>query len=365
MPIACRTPAQPQKRLFPPSLRDPWIAERFIGPRGFNKYMDASASFCSGLIAPYGPTVPLGQLVERLNRLYHAAEAVRYDEAHPEIHASLPPLWERMIDTALANDRAPQWSVLDFGCGTGFEAEQLLARVGDGKIQQLVCYDPSPEMLAECRRKIAPRCPHAIFLTDLEALAANDRPFNVLLTNSLLHHLPNPWETIDALLPRLSEDAVWLQGHEPSKRYRQNRRCGEVYDAYRRHMRWRRLLMPSKYISRLRDLLRADSPATFAARESHRLGLFLRRPPSRVITALVDYHVPASAAQVAAGRGFDFEDIHRHLGDGWTLKWVQTYSFMGNIPERLLSKPWRKRADELRHRFPMDGGIFCCVWKRG
>lgn len=323
--------------------------------------METTANSMNRMVAPYHPTVPLDQLVEWLNRLYHAVEAASYDETHPEIHAFLPSLWQRMIQTAAADCPFTQWSILDFGCGTGFEAEQMLANLPLGKIARLICYDPSPEMLDQCRTKIASRCPQATFVADLQAIAENSGKFNVLLTNSLLHHLPKPWDCIGEVLPMFSKDAVWLQGHEPSRRFYKNRHCEKAFAAYRR----RRWVSPRKYVSRLCSLLLRNDPATVTAKESHRLGLFARKPPVNVVRSLVDFHVPHAYSKIATSdQGFDFEEIQKTIADQWRLKWVETYSYMGNVSEHRLSSAWKKQAAELKARFPLDGANFCCVWER-
>ena len=49
--------------------------------------------------------------------------------------------------------------------------------------------------------------------------------FNVVLTNSVLHHLLDPVAAMQELEPLLSADAVWLCGHEPSRRFIDNPAC--------------------------------------------------------------------------------------------------------------------------------------------
>lgn len=323
--------------------------------------METTYSAMNQLVAPYRPAVPLEQLVEWLNQLYHAAEASSYDATHPEIHRFLPPLWRKMIQTVVEDSPSRQWSILDFGCGTGFEAEQMLTNLPLGKIARLTCYDPSPEMLDQCRKKIASRYPQTTFVTDIKKIVEKGECFDTLLTNSLLHHMPKPWESIAEMLPILSKDAVWLQGHEPSRRFHKNHHCRKVFTDYRRQ-RW---LSPRKYVSQLFSLFFNEGPAIVTAKESHRLGLFERKPPVHLIRVLVDFHVPQAYSQrVDSDQGFDFEEIEKTLADHWRLKWVETYSYMGNVSEHRLPPAWKKQTAELKSRFPSDGANFSCVWKR-
>src|SRR5262245_10767078 len=91
------------------------------------------------LLAPYGPRLPLPDLVYRVNQLFHACEARDYDRRHTEIHDQLPALWREMIAVAAAAPPEGGWTILDFGCGTGFAATQLLEALPTTRIRSLVC----------------------------------------------------------------------------------------------------------------------------------------------------------------------------------------------------------------------------------
>src|SRR5437764_2837227 len=119
-----------------------------------------STTFMQDLIAPYVPQLPIDQLVLEVNKLYHSFEADIYDTKHPEIYQSLPALWQEMILTTTKHTHT-KWHILNFGCGTGFEAQQLLQHMPENSISALTCYDPSHEMIDLCRAKIAPLFPKA------------------------------------------------------------------------------------------------------------------------------------------------------------------------------------------------------------
>ena len=189
-----------------------------------------TTSFISQVLTPFGPRLPLELLAEEVNKLYHAAEAPAYDSRHPEILSQLPPIWGEMIEFMTKTHLDNQWDVLDYGCGTGFASQQLLNLMPAKSIRSLTCYDPSPEMLDRCRAKLGTR--ETAFLSSPQELSQGTTRFNLLVTNSLLHHLPNPIASIEGLSSLLTEDAVWLAGHEPSRRFFQNADCLSVYNAY-------------------------------------------------------------------------------------------------------------------------------------
>lgn len=324
-----------------------------------------NADFLASLLEPYDPRVPLDRLVVEINGLYHASEARDYDRRHPEIHGQLPSWWREMIALALSAGGPRRWRILNFGCGSGFEAGRLLEHVPAERIDRLTCCDPSPEMLERCRARIAPLYPDAEFISAWEAARAGGETWNLLATNSLLHHLPDPIETVKRLGSQLEPGAQWLAGHEPSRRFFANPVCARACARFQREWRWRRLLSAARWRQALRQAagLAAD-PERDAATAALRRGLLGRRPPRHVIRRLVDLHVANSAEEARSGRGFDWDQMRQALTGLWSLQWVRSYSFMGPRYEGSLPRRWRRVADELRVRFPDDGASFCALWKR-
>jgi SAM-dependent methyltransferase len=315
------------------------------------------SDFIGRLLAPYGPTRPIPELVVEVNRLFHAIGANFYDGSHPEIHQQLPPVWRDL----LAQVQIPagrQWSLLDFGAGTGFATAQAINELPKGTLKRTVCVDLSSEMLAHCRTRISPLMPQAEFLEDLPTQG----PFDLLLTNSVLHHLPDVDAQLARIEPLLAPDAWWVLGHEPSSRFYRNVELRGHFDAYMRQLRWQRFFRPGLYLARLR--LFAGDPRRAAARASVAAGLFQREPDPETIDRLVDFGVAHSLKEVEAGRGLDVRELECRFAGRWELVAVRSYSFMGSVFEGRLPGSWQSRCRDLARRFPEDGANFCAVWKR-
>lgn len=316
------------------------------------------------LTARYHPTSPLPEIVPQLNVWFHEYEASSYEQHHGEIFDALPQLWQAMLDQAfqLLSDRPLR--VLDFGCGTGFAAAQALAHSSEHRIREIVCYDLSPEMLDGCRERFSgdPRVQFTHHFDDVTALPAR---FDLLLTNSILHHLPDPSAQIAQLVELLTEDGVWINGHEPSNRFLKNEECFRVFSNYQQQARWFRMLSPTVvYRALARALSLGDNPYARTADRAFEAGLFLKRPSERLISELVDLHVPRTPEDALLGRGFDLRDLSRELSDSWRLIWSQTYNFLGPVYEGSVGTRWREQCDELRRRFPDDGANYCALWQR-
>jgi len=319
--------------------------------------------FLRALIAPYGPAAPLETLVVELNRLYHSFEAKEYDRTHPEVHDQLPPLWSEMIRLVRSHCPDRSWNVLDFGCGTGFEAVQALEGFGNSGIRSVTCYDPSPEMLALCRSKVGTRFPRARFCSTISEVLDTREEFDLLITNSLLHHLPCPKSEIRLLDPIIRKDAWWLLGHEPSKRFYRNPECYREFRQYRQSVAWRKATSSTVYWNRLKVMTGLKiNPAQAAASAAFEAGLFARKPSSSAVGRLVDFNVPHSSEEAHAGRGFDVRDLAQDFDSLWNLRWVRTYAFMACFPESGLPQRWRERCNRLAAKHPLDGANFCSAW---
>ena len=308
-------------------------------------------------LAECDPQLPLEQLVERVNGIFHSFAASRYDREHPEIHQQLPPIWAEMI-AQLPGSHC--FNVLDVGCGTGFASDLLLRAIG-GRVTALTAYDPSAEMIALCRDRLGKHA-QASFCERIEETYKRP-PFNLLLTNSLLHHLPDIEQTIGSLLPHLSEDAVWLAGHEPSARFYRNPECVELLDQYRRFRKYARWLVPGNYRAALRQLVRR-SPLHATADLAFDRRLFGKRPSPAVIDQLVDFHVPRSVDDINSGRGLDLSRMQTWFQADWRLHWSKSYSFLGPYPYAKTPCRWVRSARRLEQDFPEDGANLCMVWYR-
>lgn len=326
--------------------------------------MIASLVNAAELLEPYSPQVPTDQLIVALNRWYHEHEVKTYDHEHEEIRHQLPPLWEAMVATAVSRHTQQPWRILNFGCGTGFEASLLLELLAPESIDELWCYDLSPEMLEICKATIGPKFPKAHFVNSLDELPS-DGSFNLFATNSVLHHLPSPAETLESMLPHLSDTAIWLAGHEPSSRYYKNPICCETYRRFLQTHRRRRWLSPSAYLNfALRKTGLRETPAQAAAISAVNAGMLERRPSLRVVSRLVDLHVAHSSEEAEAGRGFDIDEMTNHFSDNWELCSYKAYSFMGSFYEGGLSRNWQNECRRLAEQYPKDGANFCSVWQR-
>ena len=319
-----------------------------------------NAQFMENLVEQYCPQLPIEQLVIEINNMFHSFDAEIYDTEHLEISEQLPPIWREMSIKVTERLESKALHILDFGCGTGFEAQQLLRNIPANSIAALTCYDPSPEMLERCREKVRPLFSDTRFCSSLEEALTPNAPYTLLISNSVLHHLPDVTSTIRKLLPSLATHAMWLAGHEPSLRFHKNRECVANLEAFLQERR----RSPGIHARLLNYIRRKSDPYAKTARKAAHTGLFQQRPPTDIIGRLVDFHVAHSTEEVSAGRGFDFSTLEQDFQASWKLTWLKTYGFMGPFYEGRLPDRWARSCQELARRFPKDGANFCTIWQR-
>jgi len=333
------------------------------------------------LIEPYRPLKDINIVIVETNRIFHKFEAKDYDGQHPEIFDQLPPIYKDMCGL-LPSDK--KLKVLDFGCGTGFEAAQLLDNLEN--IELIYCYDISKEMLGICKRKLSDRSGGIFFINDIIEIPA-DMKFDILVTNSLLHHLPQPIETIEGLKKYLSDNCVYIMGHESSVRFYKNRSILKLNKLAMKKSFIRRVIKKAInikrypyyfrrifnrgndengiYIANRIDIDNSDinSPYKSTAVDTVKAGLFEIVPTVNIINRLVDCYVPHDAVAAKEGHGFDFKNMELH-GE-WDLIYSKTYNFLKeNVPFYKLSVEKKRKYELLEKEYPDDGLNFCCVWKR-
>lgn len=109
--------------------------------------------------------------------------------------AEILPVWSRRFGKLLLRDLAlpPKAMVLDVGCGTGYPALEMLAKMdGDGRI---IAIDPSSPMLDEARKKAGRLSGKRIFFRSESAaprLAFADDVYDLVVCNAGLDEFDDP-----------------------------------------------------------------------------------------------------------------------------------------------------------------------------
>ncbi|HEX3870612.1 MAG TPA: methyltransferase domain-containing protein [Pirellulales bacterium] len=129
------------------------------------------------------------------------AEATDYDAIdHREVN-------RKFVDDLLAFER-PTGRILDLGCGTALIPIELCRRAPAARV---VGVDFGEAMIALGRKNVATASLEQAIrleLADAKHLPFADGHFDAVISNSIVHHIPEPREVLDEALRVLAKDAA-------------------------------------------------------------------------------------------------------------------------------------------------------------
>ena len=159
-----------------------------------------------------------------VNVAFHACESRVYDDMHRCMWESLPTQFNLIATDCLqhAPDLATRTDLrlLDIGCGTGLSAQLLLDSPLGQRVQHVTLLDTSAEMLSLANARVtrAGRTTET-FCGELGDLPT-DRRFDVILTCSVLHHIPDVATFLEDVAVRQETGGLFLHMHDPNYDHR-------------------------------------------------------------------------------------------------------------------------------------------------
>jgi SAM-dependent methyltransferase len=306
------------------------------------------------------------KLVLRANELFHDAEGIAYDNAHPEIFITERDRWYRAFQSFLP--KYHQKYCIDIGAGTGFVGEVLLPFLSEN--ESLLCADISDEMLTIAKRRLG-SLSHGVHVRTLkmndEYIALPDASVDVVTLNSVLHHIPSSSLLLSEVFRVLKPEGILFIGHEPNNLFHKQKllRLQETIFHHCTPKRIAALMLKTLHVYHLfvpKEELKQDMILQHV--NVHLLReQFITEPLSRsALSAIVDIHSP-SAGGVWLERGFD----PQHLLDPWAERCeilsVETYNFFPKIKKL---PHFISAYNRLLHiLFPSHGSTFFIIaWRK-
>ena len=129
---------------------------------------------------------------------YYKKSASSYDSTWKRYTNNTHKKLLEYLPTSLANKR-----VLDFGCGTGALMKTLLIR--HPELAHLSGYDPSAEMLQQAQKKMGEFSEQVQRKVQLQTQLDFETKFDLIVSSSVLHYLPQPGASLRTLKSLLRE----------------------------------------------------------------------------------------------------------------------------------------------------------------
>jgi len=298
-------------------------------------------------IAPEYPA----DLVIRVNEVFNDVERDGYDVKHAQTLRDEAVRW-RALGKALLGGERDAVSVLDVGCGTGFVARQLAPFLYEG--DRLVCSDVSAGMLETCEKLLREQgldCRAEFRKSSGGALDLEDESFDLVVMNSVLHHVPEPGAFLADMHRLLRPGGRLVICHEPSRPFyasrlmRWNHRLVfylfQPKEAVIRVLRALRVHDPVKRLYR-RVLRKSEAPTPVLDEVNRRLleeGTVERGFTPDELISITDVHSPISGGWHPQ-RGIDIRRLAEDRLPGLVIERLETYNHLGELVPRFFLSRW-------------------------
>ena len=325
-----------------------------------------------GVMDRVGTAMSPEVFVITVSNVYHAVMAETYaDQIHDMFRSSGSRQNFRQA-LCFAKERLSRPPVvLNLGCGAGYDFEVLREVFSRDEVAEVLCLDPSPEML-ELAGRGAEGYP-CRFLVGEIGEALDNAPYDLIITHSLVHHIPDLMSFFLAIDRLVASGGIYVMGHEPNRRFWNNRECRTVLEEYekqqRRYKGFIKYLNPNRYLGRLKRALRLQEDEGWEARVNARLRQDHRLKGNltcQEIWRLVDIHVPDPFdGDFSIGlNGFEHEELQAQYLPDWNLESFTSWGYLGLHNSAEVSGPWQSASASLAEKYPDDGSNFAAVWRK-
>jgi SAM-dependent methyltransferase len=134
---------------------------------------------------------------------------------------SLPQQFQLLVDDYFQAhpDSSRKFKLLDIGCGTGLATDCILGTKFQGRISSIDLLDTSPAMLGQVTRRAATwDIPFKTHLGLLDELPADEK-YDLIITCSVLHHIPDLSGFLNAVRLRQADRGAFLHIQDPNGDY--------------------------------------------------------------------------------------------------------------------------------------------------
>lgn len=297
-------------------------------------------------------------LVRRINEIFHDIDASTYSNVHEEIFVEELDRWHRVFKQYLP---VTQKKIIDFGCGTGFLESLLQGYVHDDDV--LVCMDISSKML-DVVQKNTENFPCTVEYKKIDGgYEVSENTVDVILLNSVLHHIPNYAEVLESMIRSLKPGGLLFIGHEPNARFVQSSFLRKQY-LILKQLRLSVLLVWLRKIF-VKNSLSATDPVSSINAKINEILLQEQRIDTPLqpaeISALIDIH-SYTAGGMHRDRGFDCVTIADQFCSECSVVHLETYNHLSKLSNTNIL--YRAYSTILQWIFPTRGSLFFFILQK-
>jgi ubiquinone/menaquinone biosynthesis C-methylase UbiE len=298
-----------------------------------------------------------------VNVAFHRFESEHYDELHQDMWRSLPRQVHLLAEDCLGAGAPERIRMLDIGCGTGLATDSLLKTPLGASIENIDLLDTSAEMLsrAQARRQGWNKPGEAI-----EALVENlvgRKRYNLIITSSVLHHVPDLASFLNAVTALQQEEpsALFLHLQDPNRDSMDDpqlmQRMASSASA-RKAPEWFARLNPRRVVGRLLREIKGEQGQDYISKTNQELirnGFLRSALTTAEIFAITDIHA-------REGEGISIHQM-KALLPGYALLSTRSYGFFGALSSELTPAQQAEEERLIREK-ALNGFHVEAAWRR-
>lgn len=285
-------------------------------------------------------------LINKVSNLFHDFLSKHYDNDHNEIFQGELNTYITNALSKIDKEEFSDFKILEIGSGTGFLSKVIL---DFRKVKSMTCLEPSEKMILLAKNNLKDY-ENVFFQNDyLDQISPNEK-FDLIISNSVLHHIPDPNVFLRDINSRLKSGGYYLLSHEPNNVFF----TSEVF----------RIYCIIRYIDRfIGKLLRTISnEKVFKTKQTVndyvnetllQEGLIKGPLKGNALRKLVDIHVPTVSgdSQYDWGeKGFEVNTVAKIIKNASVISLTtyehfrSKYFFRSPYSKRLMMRIWPKKG---------------------
>ena len=216
-------------------------------------------------------------------------------------------------------------------------------------------------MLKRCAQRPAlQRVPRKLICGTLDALSP-DSTYDVILTCSVLHHIPDLHSFFRQLRGMHRQGGMFLHLQDPNGDFMDDmelQRRIEQFDSSQRKPHWVKRITAERVLRRLRAMVTGQQPRNYIDlinEDLLRSGVIKQAMTDNELWSVTDIHI-------YNGKGISLQGLERLLA-GYELVSSRSYSFFGTMYSELGSR-FQKEEDRLQKEGARNGMHVAAAWRR-
>ncbi|MEZ5351884.1 MAG: class I SAM-dependent methyltransferase [Bryobacteraceae bacterium] len=316
----------------------------------------------SPLVPRYGVRCSLEEFQAAVNLVFHDIEAEVYDDIHQDMWLSLPRQYELLAADVMKLNPAKPLRMLDIGCGTGLSSELLMRTQLGAHIGSLHLIDTSPKMLGLARKRLSA---HPLEIRETNGFISGlteAGSFDVILTCSVLHHIPDLPAFLADVRRLQRPGGVFLHLQDPNADAIEGaalQQRTQAYEAWKKPLLPKPLqrLRPSRAIPAIWRRVTGTQPKSYLERVNDELlkrGVIAKPMAEQDIWAVTDI-------RIFSGEGVSASSLAENL-PGYRNVSTRTYAFFSVLASSLPPK-MAKEEESLIDAGSRDGSYLAAAWQ--